>query len=249
MSRAKRPTLFDVKPYTQKKVKPMLMAGNEKFQTFAPYFDLTADFSADASDIAASVCKFKKLANGSIVAFFMASSIQGLYKSDEHKPDKLYSLTLHTEEYEIWSSKEKAKVKVQPTEYEKTMIAYFNGEGVQYLEGLWSGFITLQPQAPVLDMVVKTSAWNVLLNLNPYEGELTLPEGAEGNGKRSYGGGGQKEIEKLNDRRQFLLAQIGLDPALTLLEAVVILQSDGVIEAKVNPVAKAIEMADRMIVA
>lgn len=213
----------------------MLMCGNADYSKFKPYHELSVDFSNDSSDIEVSEIRFTKQDNGDVVAFFAAKSIQGLYKSEEHTENKLYYLVFHNSEYELYSSKEKKKVKVEPSPFEKLVIEFFkscdenDSHTLVSLKGeVYTGTLSFFASAAIQANIKATNAWNVVFNLTPIEGEPTyLKEAEASSGRRGYGSSAQKESEKLKDRLAFVLEQLNLSDCKTMLEAAVFLKTEG----------------------
>lgn len=207
------------------------MCGKLDYSNFKPYHDLSCDFANDSSDIEVSEIKFVKSGDGDITALFVATTIQGLWKAEEHSSDKLYALTFHKNKYQTYDSKVKAKVEIEPTPFEILVHEYFEGiEGAAALadDTVYSGVFSIHSSGSVLKNIKKMNAWDVIFNLTVVQ-EPSLLVGYEESKPRGKGGygGGQKEAEKLKERMAFVMEQFVLTDCKSLSEAAAMLKTDG----------------------
>ncbi len=226
----------------------MLMAGKIEYSKFEGYYELNCNMAVDSADIDVTELKFGKNSAGDYVAFFAAKKIPGLYKAEDYKENDLFYLVFHKGEYEIYDSGVKAKVKVQPSPYEVLVHQYLDGDGTEIIGNTYSGTLCIQPSSSTLKLVEQQKAWNVLFSLTLVEEPILLKEPSEKLARGKGGYGGQSEAQKLNDRKEFMLTQLGIDPKITLMEAVIIMQAEGAKPEKTNPGVIALDLVNTLIV-
>jgi hypothetical protein len=226
----------------------MLMAGKAEYSKFDGYYELNCNMAVDSADIDCTELRFAKNSAGDYVAFFAAKKVPGLFKAEEYKENDLFYLIFHKGEYEIYDSASKSRIKTQPSPYETLVHRYLDADGASMLEGVYSGTLCIQPSASTLKLVEQQSAWNVLFSLTALEESTLLKESSEKAARGKGGYGGQSEAQKLLDRKAFLLAQLGIDPNLTIIEALPIMQGDGIKVSKAPIGEVAFEIINALIV-
>jgi hypothetical protein len=230
----------------------MAMLGKLDYSKFAGYQELAVDFTEGSTDIEASEIKFTKSDDG-VTAFFAAKKISGLFKADEMAENTLCYMTIHKSEYEVYSRKEQKRVKTQPTPYEVLVLEFFETEEGKLLlaeDAVFAGKLATHSGDSTLSAIRRLGEWTILFDLQPLEESSLLKEVVAGSGGKKGYNAGQKESDKLNDRRLFLLKQLGIIEDISIHEAVVFLQAEagGSWKPKVESLTLAVELIDMIIV-
>jgi hypothetical protein len=229
-----------------------MLLGKEEYSKFLPYRELTHSFLEGSPQITCAEIKFISHESG-IIALFAATKITELYKADDMATNQLVYMVFHSGEYELYDLKTKSRIKTQPSPFETLVIEYFTtGNGKDWISEniVFSGTLDIHSADSVLKQVSKLNAWDVIFNLTPLEESVLLKDTVAGNGGKKGYAAGQKEADKLNDRKLFLLKNLGITDDITLYEAAVFLQTEegGSYKPKSNPIDIAIELLDSLVV-
>lgn len=229
-----------------------MLLGKEEYSKFTPYRELTHSFLEGSPQITCAEIKFIAHDLG-IVALFAATKITELYKSDEMPENALVYMVFHKEKYEIYDTKTRGRITVEPSPFEVLVNEFFaNGEGKTWIDegSVFSGNLDIHSSDSALKQVTKLNAWDVIFSFTPVEESVLLKDAVASNGGKKGYAAGQKEADKLNDRRLFLLKQLGITEDVTLLEAAVFLQTEegGSYKVKLTPVDVAFEFVNSLIV-
>lgn len=196
----------------------MLFAKEEKWSSHPPYLEARVNFADANDDLDVTECKFQKVDKGVLVLFAL-KNIKCLNKSEQYTENQLFSMLIHNEKYEVWT-KENPKTPTEPTDLELLLLDIILEKEFVKLDTLYTGTLSFNSGATVLNAVKKKEAYDVFFALEEKEGDpdflKAAVEGKNGFGKGGYAKG-QTEYEKLTDRTDWLMVQCG-QPKGTLLK-------------------------------
>ncbi|MGL6339185.1 MAG: hypothetical protein ACRC80_08600 [Waterburya sp.] len=209
----------------------MWMAGKSEYSKIEGFKEVSIDFETESHIFLCEEIKFIPFDKG-YAALMKLSDLAGLYKSDEHDKDKdLFYLVFHAEKYEKYSAKDRKRLEVEPSAYEKFMCAFLSeGIGKPWVddENVFSGSLSLHFNPEIINILPATP--NLVFKLEELEEakflnkEVTVKAG----GGRGYGGAkAQSEGDKLKERKAFIFEELALADCKNIAEGAAILADGG----------------------